>query len=306
MLYVNRPGGRVAGAAAATWSTRSAQLNQLRADAVERSGNRHAHRPVRDGVPDADQRAGADGYLRRAAARARPVRHAGGRRHVRGELPAGPPAGRAGRAVHSALSPRLGPSRRRQGRRSPASPRKSIRPCAALITDLKNRGMLDDTLIVWGGEFGRTPMAQGNGRDHHMKGFSIWLAGGGIKGGITYGATDELGYNAVENIVDVHDLHATMLHLLGIDHERFTYRYQGRDFRLTDVKGKCCQRQFLASRTTDFQRLAEQLGQLRFAGGARRELGDAVLRQRALRRGRGCRLRCSRRRPGRWACPSSA
>jgi hypothetical protein len=109
--------------------------------------------------------------------------------------------------------------------------------CAALITDLKNRGMLDETLIVWTGEFGRTPMAQGNGRDHHMKGFSIWLAGGGIKGGMSYGATDELGYNAVENIVEVHDLHATLLHLLGVDHERFTYRWQGRDFRLTDVSG---------------------------------------------------------------------
>jgi len=109
--------------------------------------------------------------------------------------------------------------------------------CAALITDLKNRGMLQDTLIVWTGEFGRTPMAQGNGRDHHMKGFSVWLAGGGIQGGISYGAADELGYNAALDIVEVHDLHATLLHLLGIDHERFTYRYQGRNFRLTDVSG---------------------------------------------------------------------
>jgi hypothetical protein len=109
---------------------------------------------------------------------------------------------------------------------------------AALITDLKRRGMLDDTLVVWGGEFGRTPMAQGDGRDHHIKGFSLWMAGGGIKGGMTYGTTDELGYNAVENPVHVHDLHATMLRLLGIDHERLTYRYQGRDFRLTDVAGE--------------------------------------------------------------------
>jgi hypothetical protein len=109
---------------------------------------------------------------------------------------------------------------------------------AALIGDLKERGMLDETLVVWGGEFGRTPMAQGNGRDHHMKGFSIWLAGGGIKPGISFGATDELGYNAVENVVEVHDLHATMLYLLGIDHERLNYRYQGRDFRLTDVSGR--------------------------------------------------------------------
>jgi uncharacterized protein (DUF1501 family) len=109
--------------------------------------------------------------------------------------------------------------------------------CAALVKDLKGRGMLQDTLIVWTGEFGRTPMAQAAGRDHHMKGFSAWLCGGGVKGGVTYGATDELGYNAVENIVEVHDLHATLLHLLGVEHDRFTYRYQGRDFRLTDVRG---------------------------------------------------------------------
>ncbi len=108
---------------------------------------------------------------------------------------------------------------------------------AALVNDLKQRGMLDETLVIWGGEFGRTPMAQGSGRDHHIKGFSMWMAGGGIKGGISYGNTDELGYNAVENIVHVHDFHATILHLLGIDHEKLTYRFQGRDFRLTDVHG---------------------------------------------------------------------
>jgi hypothetical protein len=112
------------------------------------------------------------------------------------------------------------------------------RPTAALINDLRRRGMLDDTLIVWGGEFGRTPMAQGTGRDHHIKGFSLVLAGGGIKGGVTYGATDELGYAAVENPVHINDFHATMLHLFGINHEKLTYRYQGRDFRLTDVAGK--------------------------------------------------------------------
>jgi hypothetical protein len=112
------------------------------------------------------------------------------------------------------------------------------RSTAALINDLRERGMLDDTLIVWGGEFGRTPMAQGKGRDHHIKGFSLVLAGGGIKGGVTYGATDELGYAAVDNPVHVNDFHATMLHLFGINHEKLTYRYQGRDFRLTDVAGK--------------------------------------------------------------------
>jgi uncharacterized protein DUF1501 len=111
----------------------------------------------------------------------------------------------------------------------------------ALIRDLRQRGMLDDTLVVWGGEFGRTPMAQGNGRDHHIKGFSMFLAGGGIRPGITYGATDELGYNAVEDPIHVHDLHATMLHLLGIDHLRLTVRHRGRDFRLTDVAGHVIQ-----------------------------------------------------------------
>ena len=109
---------------------------------------------------------------------------------------------------------------------------------AALVKDLKQRGMLDDTIVVWGGEFGRTPMAQGDGRDHHIRGFSMWMAGGGFRGGLTYGATDELGYAAVENPVHVHDFHATLLHQMGIDHKRLTYRFQGRDFRLTDVHGK--------------------------------------------------------------------
>jgi hypothetical protein len=111
------------------------------------------------------------------------------------------------------------------------------RPTAALLKDLKSRGMLDETLVVFGGEFGRTPMAQGNGRDHHIKGFTMLAFGGGIKGGITHGATDELGYNAVDDVVHVHDLHATMLHQLGVDHKKLTYKFQGRDFRLTDVHG---------------------------------------------------------------------
>jgi len=109
--------------------------------------------------------------------------------------------------------------------------------CAALIKDLKARDMLKDTLVIWGGEFGRTPMAQADGRDHHMKAFSIWMAGGGVKAGFTYGKTDEFGYNVVENPVHVNDLHATMLHLLGLDHQRLTVRTQGRDMRLTDVGG---------------------------------------------------------------------
>lgn len=111
--------------------------------------------------------------------------------------------------------------------------------CAALIADLKQQGMLDETLVIWGGEFGRTPMVQGgnDGRDHHPNSFTMWLAGGGIRGGITYGSTDELGFNVAESPVHVHDLHATLLHLLGFDHKRLTYRFQGRDYRLTDVHG---------------------------------------------------------------------
>jgi uncharacterized protein (DUF1501 family) len=111
-------------------------------------------------------------------------------------------------------------------------------PIAGLIRDLKQRGLFEETLIVWAGEFGRTPFAQGSdGRDHNPFGFSVWLAGGGIKGGTTYGATDDLGYHAVENVTTVYDLWATVLHVLGVDHEALTYRFGGRDFRLTDVHG---------------------------------------------------------------------
>ena len=115
---------------------------------------------------------------------------------------------------------------------------KTDRPIAALLGDLKQRGLLDETIVMWGGEFGRTPASQGsNGRDHNHWGFSVWLAGGGIRGGMSYGATDAFGYRAAENRTHPHDLHATLLDLLGIDHERLTYRYGGRDFRLTDVSG---------------------------------------------------------------------
>ncbi len=121
--------------------------------------------------------------------------------------------------------------------------RQTDRAVYGLLTDLKQRGLLDDTLVVWGGEFGRTPMNEARngskflGRDHHPRAFTMWLAGGGTRPGVTIGATDELGYNVVEDPIDVHDLHATMLRLLGVDHERLTYKFQGRDFRLTDVHG---------------------------------------------------------------------
>lgn len=113
------------------------------------------------------------------------------------------------------------------------------RPIAGLLADLEARGLLQDTLVLWGGEFGRTPYAQsGNGRDHNHKGYTIWMAGGGVKGGITYGETDEYGYEAIKNPVHVHDWHATVLHLLGLDHEKLTYRYAGRETRLTDLNGQ--------------------------------------------------------------------
>jgi hypothetical protein len=116
---------------------------------------------------------------------------------------------------------------------------KSDRPIAALLKDLKARGLFDETLVVWGGEFGRTPASEGSkGRDHHSLGFSMWLAGGGVKGGHVHGATDDLGFFAIRDKVHVHDLHATILHLMGINHEKLTYRYSGRDFRLTDVHGE--------------------------------------------------------------------
>ena len=113
------------------------------------------------------------------------------------------------------------------------------KPLAGLLTDLNQRGLLEDTLVVWGGEFGRTPhVKQQDGRDHNNKGFTFWMAGGGIRGGMRYGSTDENGIAAVEKRTHFHDLHATMLHQLGLDHEQLTYRYAGRDFRLTDVYGK--------------------------------------------------------------------
>jgi arylsulfatase A-like enzyme len=121
--------------------------------------------------------------------------------------------------------------------------RESDKPIGALLTDLKQRGLLDDTIVIWGGEFGRTPMNEARdgskllGRDHHPRAFTMWMAGGGVKPGVTVGATDDIGYNPVEDPVEVHDLHATILHLLGLEHTKLTYRFQGRDFRLTDVHG---------------------------------------------------------------------
>jgi len=128
--------------------------------------------------------------------------------------------------------------------RVPALCLETDRAATALVSDLKQRGLLDTTLVIWGGEFGRTPMNEARngsrlmGRDHHPRAFTVWMAGGGVKPGTTIGRTDDLGYNVIEDPVDVHDLHATILHLMGLDHTKLTYRFQGREFRLTDVSGQ--------------------------------------------------------------------
>ena len=175
---------------------------------------------------------------REPATRPRGVRHDG-----TSPTPACSPAGWPSAACGSRRSTTATASRGTRTATTTTADRKLCQdidqPIAALLTDLKRRGLLDDTLVVWGGEFGRTPTSEsGNGRDHNHCGFTMWLAGGGVKGGMAYGATDDFGFRAVQDKVHVHDLHATILHLLGLDHERLTYRYAGRDFRLTDVYGR--------------------------------------------------------------------
>ena len=169
------------------------------------------------------------------------------REHVRHERawPAnadGAAASGARRALRATVARRrtaVGPSQQDRRAISEDTSNDIDQPIAALLTDLKQRGMFDDTLVIWGGEFGRTPTSEGDsGRDHNHYGFSVWMAGGGIRGGTVHGATDDFGFKAVEKPASVHDLHATILHLLGFDHERLTYRYAGRDFRLTDVSGE--------------------------------------------------------------------
>ena len=230
------PGGRVAGAAggrrARHWRTEPAAPG-----AGERPRDCHAHRAVRDGLPDAGQRTGLMDIRSEAAKTLELYGCQPGDGSFAGNcLLARRLAERGVRFIqlyhkdwdhHSDVKDGV------------ALKAKEIdRACMALITDLKQRGMFDDTLVVWGGEFGRTPMSQGgNGRDHHNKAMTVWLAGGGIRGGLAYGATDDLGYAAVENVCNVHDLHATMLHQLGIDHEAFSVKFQGLNAKLSGVEG---------------------------------------------------------------------
>ena len=244
VLYLDNPAGRLLGRPAedARPPPRAAP-DRVRRDA--RPGDQRPDRPVRDGLPDADL--GPGGHR---PGRASP--------NTSSTSTAPTPASRARFAANCLLARRLAergvrfiqlyhPGWDHHGG-LPAGIRQLTREtdqgCAALIQDLKQRGMLDDTLVLWGGEFGRTNYSQGKltptdyGRDHHPRCFTVWAAGGGIKPGLTYGETDEFGYNIVADPVHVHDFHATILRLLGIDHERLTFKYQGRYYRLTDVAGK--------------------------------------------------------------------
>ena len=206
-----------------------------------RPGDRHPDRSIRNGVSDADERPRADGLVRRRRPHHRPLRLRTGRWLVRLELPAGPAAGPA-RVRFIQLYHRDWDHHSLLREELPLRAREVDQASAALIADLKHLGLFGETLIVWTGEFGRTPMSQANkgpiGRDHHNKSMAMWLAGAGVRGGLAYGATDELGYAAVDKVCTVHDLHATMLHQLGIRHDAFSVKFQGLDAKLTGVEGR--------------------------------------------------------------------
>ncbi len=222
-----------------------AALNDLHHDRDRRPGNPHPRRPVRAGLSHAGVGARADRPVERAADRSStctaPTCTSPAATPPTACWPAGWPS--AASASSSSIT-WAGTSTATCPTQIRSQCRDTDQPSAALIKDLKQRGLLDDTLVIWGGEFGRTVYSQGQltatnyGRDHHPRCFTIWLAGGGIKPGMTLGETDDFSYNIVRDPVEVYDLNATILHLLGIDHTRLTYKFQGRDFRLTDVHGK--------------------------------------------------------------------
>ncbi len=239
VLYLSNPRGVDAAIQRESLDTIQ-RLNQRPARRGRRSRNRHAHQLVRDGLSDAGQRPELMDLSREP-------------KHVLDMYGAQP--GKPSFANNCLLARRL----LERGVRFvqlfheawdqhgnlkndlKKNCKDTDRACAALVRDLKQRGLLDETIVLWGGEFGRTPMVQGggdDGRDHHPNAFTMWMAGGGIKPGLTLGQTDEFGFNVAEDRVHVHDLHATLLHLLGFDHTKLTYRFQGRDFRLTDVHGQ--------------------------------------------------------------------
>ena len=242
-----------------TWKTRRAsrrpagrmmldrlrELHQMEYDATLDPAIQAPDRPVRDGLPHANLRARSHGHRQRARPHLRaataPTPESPARSRPTACWPAAWPSAASG---SSSSTTRAGTTTATCPAASAQQCRETDQACAALIQDLKQRGMLDDTLVIWGGEFGRTNYSQGKltatdyGRDHHPRCFTVWAAGGGIKPGLTYGETDPFGYNIVEDPVHVHDFHATILHLLGIDHERLTYKHQGRYYRLTDVAGR--------------------------------------------------------------------
>ena len=233
VLFVSNPDG-VDSRRAARLDRLRDDLNQLHLAEIGDPGDRDAHRVLRDGVPDADAASGADRHLERAASDPRrcTAREPGKVSFANNCLLARRLVERGVRFVqlyHRGWDTHGASVGTDIVNRVPELCRETDRAAAALVTDLKQRGLLDATLVIWGGEFGRTPMNEARngsrlmGRDHHPRAFTIWMAGGGIKAGITLGRTDELGYNVVEDPVHVHDLHATILHLMGLDHTKLTY-----------------------------------------------------------------------------------
>ena len=241
ILFINNPPGVSAEVRRDTLDgLQGAQRDEL--PARGRSRDAHAHRAVRAGLPHAVERARADRHRQRAGVDLHALWRSGQEAgHVRQHRAAGPADGRARRAVRPDLSQQLGHALQR--RRPAAQPVPRRRPgVLGLIQDLKARGLFDETLVIWGGEFGRTIYSQGGlthenyGRDHHPRCFTMWMAGGGSRPGTIYGETDDFSYNIVKDPVHIRDFHATVLQLLGFDHQRFTYRYQGLDQRLTGVE----------------------------------------------------------------------
>ena len=250
MLYLNEPGGHGPDAHAAPPDARRAGQIQSRSSGSEQDGDPeipHADRPVRAGLSNADLGARADGCFQGARAStfelygARDAKKPG---TYRGTTVCWRGGCRERGVRFVQLFHRGWDQHAKLPTEIAVQCQDTDRGAAALIADLKQRGLLEDTLVVWGGEFGRTVYCQGKltvddyGRDHHPRCFTIWMAGAGVKSGATYGQTDDFSYNIVQDPVHVHDLHATMLHLLGIDHEALTFKFQGRHHRLTDVHGE--------------------------------------------------------------------
>ena len=244
ILNLATPRGDLAATASAGRSRRR-RVESIPPRRHGRPRDRDADHRLRGRLPDADQRPGADRPGLGDRRDAEDVRHRAGQAGASPPTACSPAGWWSGACDSSSSTTPTGTTTASPARPSPATSTKSAAtstsPCAALIKDLKTRGLLDSTLVVWGGEFGRTPMGEIRetvGRNHHIDSMTMWLAGGGVKSGLTLGETDEFGFAPVADRVHMHDLQATILHLLGLDHTRLTFRFQGRDFRLTDVAGQ--------------------------------------------------------------------